>query len=288
MLAGNYLSYTISSSDFLSAGTTYYFRFYIYNNQNGTSFTRFDDVSFSHALACDTDEDGIPNYFDLDSDNDGIYDAVEAGHNATHSNGEVSGDVGLDGVPDGVQGGGNEDAGTVNYTILDSETTPDGISDYLDLDSDGDGIPDNIEAQTTAGYVPQNADDAGTYETNKGVNSAYLGGITPENTDGTDTPDYIDVDSDNEGDDDTTEAGLTLANADADNDGLDDSTDATTGYSDPNGTIDDPTTLPNTQNTDNPEVDYRDQGAVNPCGYVDTDGDGVLITAMKMRIMMVF
>ncbi|MFV1450312.1 Ig-like domain-containing protein [Maribacter sp. HS] len=275
MLAGNYLSYTISSSDFLSAGTTYYFRFYIYNNQNGTSFTRFDDVSFSHALACDTDEDGIPNYFDLDSDNDGIYDAVEAGHNATHSNGEVTGDVGLDGVPDAVQGGGNEDAGTVNYTILDSETTPDGISDYLDLDSDGDGIPDNIEAQTTAGYVPQNADDAATYETNKGVNSAYLGGITPENTDGTDTPDYIDVDSDNEGDDDTTEAGLTLANADADNDGLDDSTDATTGYSDPNGTIDDPTTLPNTQNTDNPEVDYRDEGAVNPCGYVDTDGDGV-------------
>ncbi|MEP0086368.1 MAG: Ig-like domain-containing protein [Maribacter dokdonensis] len=275
MLAGNYLSYTISSSDFLSAGTTYYFRFYIYNNQNGTSFTRFDDVSFSHALACDTDEDGIPNYFDLDSDNDGIYDAVEAGHNATHSNGEVTGNVGLDGVPDAVQGGGNEDAGTVNYTILDSETTPDGISDYLDLDSDGDGIPDNIEAQTTAGYVPQNADDAATYETNKGVNSAYLGGITPENTDGTDTPDYIDVDSDNEGDDDTTEAGLTLANADADNDGLDDSTDATTGYSDPNGTIDDPTTLPNTQNTDNPEVDYRDQGAVNPCGYVDTDGDGV-------------
>ncbi|MEP4881522.1 beta strand repeat-containing protein, partial [Maribacter dokdonensis] len=275
MLAGNYLSYTISSSDFLSAGTTYYFRFYIYNNQNGTSFTRFDDVSFSHALACDTDEDGIPNYFDIDSDNDGIYDAVEAGHNATHSNGEVTGNVGLDGVPDAVQGGGNEDAGTVNYTILDSETTPDGISDYLDLDSDGDGIPDNIEAQTTAGYVPQNADDAATYETNKGVNSAYLGGITPENTDGTDTPDYIDVDSDNEGDDDTTEAGLTLANADADNDGLDDSTDATTGYSDPNGTIDDPTTLPNTQNTDNPEVDYRDQGAVNPCGYVDTDGDGV-------------
>ncbi len=275
MLAGNYLSYNISSNDFLSAGTTYYFRFYIYNNQNGTSFTRFDDVSFSHALACDTDEDGVPNYFDLDSDNDGIYDAVEAGHNAAHSNGEVTGDVGLDGVPDAVQGGGNEDAGTVNYTILDSETTPDGISDYLDLDSDGDGIPDNIEAQTTAGYVPQNADDAATYETNKGVNSAYLGGITPENTDGTDTPDYIDVDSDNESEDDTVEAGLTLANADTDNDGLDDSTDATTGYSDPNGTIDDPTTLPNIQNSTTPEVDYRDDGSTVSCGTVDSDNDGV-------------
>ncbi|WP_036153760.1 Ig-like domain-containing protein [Maribacter forsetii] len=275
MVANGYLPYSISSNDYLSAGTTYYFRFYMYNNQNGTGNTRFDDVSFSHALACDTDLDGVPNYFDLDSDNDGIYDAVEAGHNAAHTNGEVTGNVGLDGVPDAVQGGGNEDSGTVNYTIADSESTPDTIPDYLDLDSDGDGLPDNVEAQTTAGYTPQNVNDAATYETNKGVNSAYLGGINPENTDGTDTPDYLDLDSDNEGNDDTTEAGLTLAGADTDEDGLDDNTDATTGYSDPNGTIDDPTTLPNTQNTANAEVDYRDEGTINPCGYVDTDNDGV-------------
>ncbi|MDB2606353.1 Ig-like domain-containing protein, partial [Zobellia sp.] len=275
MIEGGYLSYNIASNDYLSAGTTYYFRFYIYNNQNGTGRTRFDDVGFEHALACDTDLDGIPNFFDLDSDNDGIYDAVEAGHNAAHSSGEVTGNVGLDGVPDAVQGGGNEDAGTVNYTISDSETVPDDIPDYLDLDSDGDGLPDNIEAQTTAGYTPQNADDTATYETNKGVNSAYLGGITPENTDGADTPDYLDLDSDNEGANDTTEAGLSLANADADNDGLDDNTDATADYSDPNGTIDDPTTLPNTQNSGDPQVDYRDDGTIEDCGTVDSDNDGI-------------
>ncbi|KGK28798.1 hypothetical protein EL45_18925, partial [Cellulophaga sp. E6(2014)] len=223
----------------------------------------------------DTDNDNVPDHLDLDSDNDGIYDAVEAGHNALHSNGEVTGAVGTDGIPDAVQGAGNEDAGTVNYTISDSETTPDGIPNYLDLDSDGDGLPDNVEAQTTAGYISPNADNATTYTTNNGVNSAYLGGITPENTDGTDTPDYIDLDSDNEGGNDTSEAGLTLANNDADNDGLDDNIDATTGYSDPNGIINAPISLPNTQNPDTPEVDYRDDTIYDPCGTVDTDGDGV-------------
>ncbi|WP_299799383.1 Ig-like domain-containing protein [uncultured Maribacter sp.] len=275
MIPNDYLSYSIASNDYLSAGTTYYFRFYLYNNQNGTGSVRFDDVGFEHALACDTDGDGIPNIFDLDSDNDGIYDAVEAGHNVTQTEGEITGNVGLDGIPNAVQGGGNEDAGTVNYTILDSEIVPDDIPDYLDLDSDGDGLPDNIEAQTTTGYAAPIADDAITYETNKGVNSAYLGGLNPENTDGTDTPDYLDLDSDNEGDDDTTEAGFSLANADADNDGLDDNTDATSGYSDPNGAIDDPMTLPNTQNSGTTEVDYREDPAVNPCGTIDSDNDGI-------------
>ena len=34
----------------------------------------------------DTDMDGIPNSLDLDSDNDGIYDLVEAGHGETDAN----------------------------------------------------------------------------------------------------------------------------------------------------------------------------------------------------------
>ncbi|MBO0590023.1 Ig-like domain-containing protein, partial [Cellulophaga sp. E16_2] len=263
MIADQYISLPQSVSNFtLQNGIPYYFRFYFYDEQNTDAFNRvrFDDVQFitSVKASCDTDGDGVPNYLDLDSDNDGIYDAVEAGHNAAHTNGQLDGAVGTDGVPDAVQGVGNEDAGTVNYTIADSETTPDTIPDFLDLDSDGDGLPDNIEAQTTAGYITPIADDAATYETNKGVNSAYLGGLDPVNTDGADTPDYLDLDADNEGADDTTEAGLTLSGDDTDNDGLDDSTDATTDYSDPNGTIDDPTALPNVNDPGTPEVDFRE------------------------------
>ena len=164
----------------------------------------------------DGDVDGVPNHFDLDGDNDGIYDAVEAGHDQAHTNGALTAAVGQDGIPNSVQAAGQANSGTVNYTVSDSETVADGIPDYLDLDSDGDGLPDNVEAQTTLGYVAPNADDAATYTTNKGVNSAYLGGIDPENTDGTDNPDYLDLNSDNEGADDTVEAGLTLANNDAD------------------------------------------------------------------------
>ena len=85
------------------------------------------------------------------------------------------------------------------------------------MDSDNDGIPDNIEAQTTQGYVAPNADDAATYLSNNGVNSAYLGGLTPVNTDGADTPDYVDLDSDNDGIFDIAESGL--ANNDSDSDG---------------------------------------------------------------------
>ena len=36
----------------------------------------------------DTDGDGVPDRLDLDSDNDGILDLVEAGHTETDSDGD--------------------------------------------------------------------------------------------------------------------------------------------------------------------------------------------------------
>ena len=102
-----------------------------------------------------------------------------------------------------------------------SDVDGDGIPNSLDLDSDGDGIPDNIEAQPTAGYtVPGNTIDNST-----GINTTYGSGLTPIDTDADGTPDYLDTDSDNAQDNDTTEAGVTLSGADADNDGLDDGID---------------------------------------------------------------
>ncbi|MEI6864702.1 choice-of-anchor L domain-containing protein [Flavicella sp.] len=179
------------------------------------------DVDFRDASSIgDNDNDGVNDTIDLDDDNDGILDTLEG-------------------------------------TILDTDN--DGLNNYLDLDSDGDGIPDNLEAQLTNSYIAPNADDAATYLANNGVNSAYLGGLTPINTDGTDTADYIDTDSDNEGQDDTTEAGLTLSGANGVN-GLDSNIYTSNDYLDINGNIDDLTNLPDSD-TDlltGGDVDFRD------------------------------
>ncbi|MDX6745705.1 hypothetical protein SHK09_02775 [Polaribacter sp. PL03] len=144
MINNGYLSYNIPSDAFLIAGTTYYFRFYIYNNQNSTSFTRFDDVVFEHKLACDTDGDGKSNHLDLDSDNDGITDVIESGGTDANKDGKAddsnnnTDNLATNGVP--------TSAGTGQVAI---STDLDGIPDFLDTDSDNDGCPDALEASGT-------------------------------------------------------------------------------------------------------------------------------------------
>ncbi|MFD0834558.1 LamG-like jellyroll fold domain-containing protein [Mariniflexile aquimaris] len=153
-----------------------------------------------------------------------------------------------------------------NFSDYDS----DGVPNYLDLDSDGDGIPDNVEAQTTIGYIAP----SGTVNS-FGVDTNYAAGLNPVNTDGTDNPDYLDLDSDNEGGNDTVEAGLTLSGLDADNDGLDDNIDTTTGYTDVNGSINNPSLLPDTDSdvSTGGDVDFRDAiFNAPPVPMVDFDG----------------
>ncbi|MCB0485688.1 MAG: hypothetical protein KDC47_05795, partial [Flavobacteriaceae bacterium] len=154
---------------------------------------------------------------------------------------------------------------TLTQTPVDSDG--DTIPDFLDLDSDNDGIPDNIEAQVTIGYISPDA----TYSA-LGVDTAYPTGLTPIDTDSDGTPDYLDVDSDNEGANDTTEAGLTLSGNVGAN-GLDDSSETSDGYTDVNGLFDNPQTdLPDTDNdlTFGGDVDYRDD-----FDDPDSDGDGI-------------
>nr|MDJ0644452.1 hypothetical protein [Flavobacteriaceae bacterium] len=203
----------------------------------GFNFTQ--QVVFFPTCLVDTDNDGIYNETDIDDDNDGIIDTIEG--------------------------------------VGDSDI--DGVINSLDLDSDNDGIPDNVEAQTTTGYIaPSNIDSDGNglddaYETTPGSGE----GLTPVNTEGTDNPDYLDTNSDNDGGDDTAEAGLTLANNDADGDGLDDNVDATADYSDPGGTVDNVLSgaviFPDEDfdATTGGDVDFRD---IFFSG--DSDGDGIL------------
>ncbi len=207
-------------------------------------------ISFSlQPVICpDTDGDGVPDSTDLDDDNDGILDTEE--------------DPNLDGDDD---------------PLTDPlDTDDDGYPNHLDIDSDNDGIPDNVEAQTTDGYIAPANDDAATYASNNGVNSAYPTGLTPVNTDGEDTQDYIDLDSDNDLVPDNNEGNdfnfdgvpdQTFTGVDTDGDGLDDGyegSDVNDGF-DVNDEIDDPANdLPDTDGTE--DVNYRD---------FDDDGDGI-------------
>ena len=131
---------------------------------------------------CDTDLDGILNRFDLDSDNDGIYDVVEAGHGQAHTNGVLIGAVGTDGVPNSVQTDPN--GKVVNYILQDSDG--DTVSDATELDSDADGCNDVLEA----GYT-QSGTNTGELQ---GTGYNGINGLVTGNSDGYTPPDDLNGD----------------------------------------------------------------------------------------------
>ncbi len=112
------------------------------NNKDG-----LDDAFGTGINPNDNDLDGVPNNIDLDSDNDGIFDLIEAGHNRIDANQDGS----IDGLPSvfGSNGLSNAletavESGNINYNIADTDN--DGVRNYLSLDSDNDGCNDVIEA----------------------------------------------------------------------------------------------------------------------------------------------
>ncbi len=147
----------------------------------------------------DKDGDGNDDYKDIDSDNDGITDAIEsnggvAPTNYNSSTGTIVTTVGSNGWPDSAD---PSDGGTA---LPITNTDADSFPDYLDIDADNDGIVDNIEAQSTSGFTGP----SGTDTDGDGWDDAYDPDnsgtpITINNHDGTDTPDYIDLDTDNDG-----------------------------------------------------------------------------------------
>ena len=87
--------------------------------------------------------------------------------------------------------------------------------------------------------------------------------VSPVDTDGDGTPDFLDTDSNDNGVLDADESGLTLAGVDANGDGIDDAINAS--YADPDGDIND--TGADLLNTDGiGELDFRE---------FDSDGDGI-------------
>ncbi|NNG09650.1 MAG: cadherin-like domain-containing protein, partial [Arenibacter sp.] len=114
--------------------------------QHSIEFNCVTNFVGPETYSMDNDSDGISNHIDLDSDNDGIYDAVEAGHNQAHANGVLNGSVGANGLPDSVET--VAESGVLNYGIQNSDGTD--PPDYLDTDSDDDGCSDANEAYNNA------------------------------------------------------------------------------------------------------------------------------------------
>ncbi|SDR79054.1 gliding motility-associated C-terminal domain-containing protein [Polaribacter sp. KT25b] len=146
-------------------------------NQDG-----LDDIFNGIITNIDTDNDGIPNYLDVDSDNDGIFDLAEAGHNLVDTNNDGIIDdanatsVGINGLINNLET--TADNAILNYTITDTDS--DTILNFLELDSDDDACFDTKEA----GFTDANSDgiiDASPFQvdTNGKVLNITNGYTTP-------------------------------------------------------------------------------------------------------------
>jgi outer membrane protein OmpA-like peptidoglycan-associated protein len=243
-----------------------------------------DGIPDSLEGAGDTEGDGVADYLDPDSDNDGIPDTVED-------------DVarGLDTDNDGIDDGYDIDSavmGTdangdgVDDVVAPADTDGDGVVDYLDIDSDNDGIPDTVEADLDV-LADADADQIndvydvdvtlGTDGNGDGVDDA----VSPTNTDADGSPDYLDLDADNDTVLDVIEAG----GLDTDNNGIIDDPANTEGSilmptdSDVDGigdwreTDSDNDGVNDIVDTGFEALDANDDGIVdNP---IDSDGDGI-------------
>lgn len=256
----------------------------------------------------DADGDGIGNEFDVDSDNDGIFDLIEA---STDPVSAAALDADFDGMIDGLSqselprvtrpadtdGDGIRDfrdldsdndgiADALEITVISNnfitinelqndaaaqvlaDPDEDGLVNYRDLDSDNDGIPDLIEAGgedrdnngLADDYVDANAD---------GMDDALFSvPLVLPDTDGDNQKDYLDLDSDNDGEFDIVDSGL--IDADLDGDGrIDIARDSNdNGISDYADVI-----FTNGVDSDQDGIDDRVDASV--LDAIDSDGDGI-------------
>ncbi len=259
----------------------------------------------------DTDGDGVKDYLDLDSDNDGISDLVESGNAAadTDNDGTADGtdldgdgirssvdgsptygdagsaalpDTDGDGIPNtrdpSSNGPGSRDIVTAGYGARDANG--DGKVDNA-TDADHDGIPDVIDHKPAVfgglGNPSKDSDGDGIPDGNEG------NGFT--DTDGDGVPDSVDADSDGDGIPDAVEKANAPANGDTDGDGIVDWKDLDSDNDGINDVIEAGGVDANGDGRQDGSADVNGNGLVDtadpavPGGVAlpvpDTDGDGV-------------
>jgi hypothetical protein len=266
----------------------------------------------------------ITNHLNVDTDGDGLTDGIEIGIGSSPLTPDSDGDGILDpteNADSAIAGDDVDTDGTKNFADTDSDgdtrsdtlegrvdTDGDGIFDYLDLDSDGDGLSDLEEATLGAdGFLtnPLDSDTDGDGATDDidpnplasaditdsdgdGVSDEDEGfdPVTPLDSDSDGTPDYLDVDSDNDTLNDDIETFITFTNrflVDTDSDGLDDPTEIGLGTNpvlddtDGDGATDDvdPNPLiPSSESDTDSDGLPDDEEGFDPVTPLDSDGDG--------------
>lgn len=265
----------------------------VYYNTDGGALTGTQNVAIGDFAFCtplDSDGDGVFDFRDLDADNDGIPDNIEA--QDTQGYIPPTGNFSITGI-DLAYGTGLTPVNTDAMAAVGADAIP----DFLDTDSDGDGTNDVLEALDTplandgtrvTGTVGVNGliDDVETGDSDQGytdINGEY---VDPE-TDGllSDTDSDVTIGGDLEYRDiivgvDTDDDGIANAtDIDDDNDGIPDIIES--GGNVPDGDEDGDGT-PNYRDTsddgdagDGSTTDYTDTNADGIPDVYDTDGDGV-------------
>ncbi len=243
-------------------------------------------------IAADLDSDGVVNYLDLDDDQDGLSDLMEVGGT------DVDGDGRLD-TPSDADGDGLADeidptdglaagSGAPHFTTAadgNGDNLPDtpcstcdfdgdGYADYADLDSDNDGIPDSIEGGEDA---DANGVIAGDDANSDGLIDGNLG-LQPRDTDGDGLRDAVDLDADDDGIVDNTEAfgtgAYTVPSGTYDADGLDTAYDGAAGAHGGSTTI--PVDTDGDGLADYVDLDSDDDSSPDAVEGHDTNGDDVV------------
>lgn len=183
--------------------TTYaVFKYIFYPDEAATGI---DNIVIRLNCDPDTDQDGIPNYLDLDSDNDGCADVIEGGANFVNgasyiTNNRLNTAVNVDGipgVPSGTSGYSATTGQTVNMSTLPTTlavttapvdqtvVAPAGTTFSISTTASNGtgytgtapnttpvyGTPGNANAQTTYRWYLGDPDSGGTALTNTGVYS---------------------------------------------------------------------------------------------------------------------